>query len=270
MSKLTRLAQDGLDRVFREYDRAILLFSGGKDSLVIYDLARPYKDRITAIWINTGASLPHMREFIKRYDVVEVKVDKAQQNAEYGFPADLVPVVNNPAIYEGETQYPSFQFPKLQDWRACCAMNRWRPMSEYIESSGAKLVIYGQRESDLSILGNEVEKKGVFWYSPIWKWSDKDVSKYLRANNIELPEQYPEAVSSFDCWDCTAIDSDPNWFYSRYKYLKKRYPDYAEILRGRLAAVAIGVDREIERIESTVGAIVMDIPGEFKPKDTVR
>ena len=52
--------RDYLASLFQGQQRAVLAFSGGKDSLVVADLCRPYKDRITLAWVNTGAMFPQL------------------------------------------------------------------------------------------------------------------------------------------------------------------------------------------------------------------
>lgn len=227
LSQLIATAKNEIDVLLKEYGKTILLFSGGKDSLVIYDLCKN-QDNITAMWVNTGSLLPHMRKFIQRYDVVEVTSDKARQNKEYGIPVSL---------WDGQ-----IQTPKLQDWRVCCGSNRTQPKNDYIKKSGVKLVIHGQRELDEIPIGKKRKNSdGVLHYSPIWAWQDNDVYEYLKLNNIELPEQYDYIDSSFECWDCTAIDKDHERFNLRYNYLKKRYPNLAERLRKKLTIAASGI-----------------------------
>ncbi len=41
-----RRSRDCLDSLFQGQQRAVFAFSGGKNSLVVADLCRPYKDRI--------------------------------------------------------------------------------------------------------------------------------------------------------------------------------------------------------------------------------
>lgn len=245
-------AKRKLSELFKKHDRAVLTFSGGKDSLVIYDLCKDYLHRITPVWVNTGASLPHMKEFIKQYHVIEVRSDQPSQIAEYGLPVDMVPIVN---AYD--PTYPNSQDPKIQDWRFCCAKNRWKPLTEYLTNSGVSLEIHGQKKDDRAtgIFEKKIER-GIETYALIWSWTDSDVMKYLDHNKIKLPDQYPHAASSFDCWNCTAIDEGHEWFYSRYLYLQKKYPELASQLRERMHLVARAIDNETTRIKKTFDSIL--------------
>ena len=51
-----------LATLFARHERAVLAFSGGKDSLVCLDLCRDYRDKLDVCWTNTGAMFPHMVE----------------------------------------------------------------------------------------------------------------------------------------------------------------------------------------------------------------
>jgi sulfate adenylyltransferase subunit 2 len=46
--------------VFAAFEKPIVLFSGGKDSIVLAHLLEPLKDYFYLVWVNTGAALPHM------------------------------------------------------------------------------------------------------------------------------------------------------------------------------------------------------------------
>ena len=70
-----------LESLFARHDRAVLAFSGGKDSLVCLDLCRDYRDKLTLVWVNTGAMFPHMVDFVRKaaegFNFVELTSDQA-------------------------------------------------------------------------------------------------------------------------------------------------------------------------------------------------
>lgn len=45
-----------MKHIIDRHERVVLFFSGGKDSLTCLLLLRPYWDRLTVCWINTGAA----------------------------------------------------------------------------------------------------------------------------------------------------------------------------------------------------------------------
>ena len=46
------------------HKNAVLQFSGGKDSTALIHLARPWLDRITVLFAETGATFPHLLKHI--------------------------------------------------------------------------------------------------------------------------------------------------------------------------------------------------------------
>lgn len=84
-----------LASLFARHEKAVLGFSGGKDSLVVLHLCREYRDRIDVCWVNTGSMFPHMREFVRKaaegFNFVELRTDVEAWREKYGEPADVVP-----------------------------------------------------------------------------------------------------------------------------------------------------------------------------------
>jgi PP-loop superfamily ATP-utilizing enzyme len=50
-----------MDSPFDRHAKAILFFSGGKDSLACLHLLREYWDRVLVVWANPGEALPELR-----------------------------------------------------------------------------------------------------------------------------------------------------------------------------------------------------------------
>ena len=57
-------AQCNLATALDHHGVGICCFSGGKDSLALLELARPFAERIIVCWTNTQAAYPHMQTFI--------------------------------------------------------------------------------------------------------------------------------------------------------------------------------------------------------------
>ena len=88
-----------LAELFARHQKAILGFSGGKDSLVCMHLCQDYRDQIEVVWVNTGAMFPHMEEFVRKaaegFNFVELKSDVTTWRKNFGDPADVVPTFNS-------------------------------------------------------------------------------------------------------------------------------------------------------------------------------
>ena len=67
VSTLAGSARAAIRGAVARHGRAGLLFSGGKDSIVLAHLTEPVKERVELLWANTGAMFPHMETFIRAY-----------------------------------------------------------------------------------------------------------------------------------------------------------------------------------------------------------
>ena len=225
--------------LFDRHEKAVLGFSGGKDSLVCLDLCRPYRDRLDVCWVNTGAMFPHMAEFVREaaagFNFVELSSDVEAWRREYGDPADVVPTFNS---FPGLGIKPLQPRTMLSHWTACCLANRTWPLTDYVSKSGATVFLHGQRSADLAMGGFKVRSTpGAPFeaFGPIEDWSDDDVFRYVAEHKIALPKQYgadPPAKRSLECWSCTAMLHEDD----RLQYTRVHHPELYKKLRRRLLA----------------------------------
>ncbi len=231
-----------LKALFARHEKAVLAFSGGKDSLVVLHLCRNYRDQIDVCWVNTGAMFPHMETFVRKaakgFRFVELSSDVEEWRKELGEPADVVPTFNS---YPGLGIKPLQPRALLSHWTACCLANRAWPLTNYIAQSGATLSLHGQRRVDPAMggfmpqspAGAKVELCGL-----IQDWSDQEVAHYIVEHGIALPPQYsadPPAPHSLECWSCTAMLGEGD--RPRLDYTREHHPELYRRLRPRLLAV---------------------------------
>ena len=229
-----------LEPLFDRHEKAVLAFSGGKDSLVCLHLCRDYRDQLTVVWVNTGAMFPHMAEFIRKaaegFNYVEIRSDVEAWRRKLGEPSDIVPTFNSLA---GIGLDPLRSRLAIQPWTTCCLENRTLPIWRYAEASGATLSIHGQRKSDavMSAFITRVHQGSPVELCPlIADWSDDDVFRYIAEHEIQLPAQYstdPLALRSLECWSCTALLDESD----RLNYTRVHHPELWARLRPRLLAV---------------------------------
>lgn len=233
-----------LNHLFAHHERAVLAFSGGKDSLACLNLCREYRDQLDVCWVNTGASYPHMAEFVRGategFNLVELASDQAGWIEKYGYPAEMVPVANSMwrMLEDAEDSNPPEVI--LQPWTSCCAKIRTGPILEYLESSSITLLLHGQRRLDgggFSITSGPNARVEIA--RPIWGWTERAVLEYLAEHEIDLPEQYAHGViDSLECWNCTARVNDTTAKKAaKLTYIATRYPDLFKKLKLRMAKV---------------------------------
>ena len=129
------------------HEKIALMFSGGRDSIACLELYRAYLDKITVVWVNTGANFPEIEEYMDQLNVpnfVEVRTNQPLSIELNGHPVDVLPV-NYSSIGQAVTSHKNI---KLRTYFDCCAENQWIPAHLKIEELGITCVIRGQRQAE--------------------------------------------------------------------------------------------------------------------------
>lgn len=234
------------------HERIALQFSGGKDSIALLEVMRPYWEHLTVYWLNTGDPFPEVvavvdkaRAMVPRF--VEVAGKRDEVTARFGLPTDVVPYSSSPASHQlgVATTVP------LQDRFSCCSRVLMLPMDARMIEDGITLIVRGQRagEEFKGQLRTGDVCDGFEVLYPIEHWSADEVFAYIKATGWEIPRYYTEGMPhSGDCLVCTAWVGD-----GRGAYLKKYHPDRFDEYRGKLAIVAgaaeVAVNNLINEIE---------------------
>jgi 3'-phosphoadenosine 5'-phosphosulfate sulfotransferase (PAPS reductase)/FAD synthetase len=239
--------------------KAVLQFSGGKDSTALMYLARPWLDRITVIFAETGATFPHLVKHVEdtceRLDaslvVIRPPIDVHQYTRVHGLPADVVPVEASAAMLPFLKPPPA---QLLQPYTQCCGAMLWAPMLRYTRENGVDLVLRGSKASDRRVgVGPSVEVEGTRYTSPLWDWSDDDVYAYLAQQGATLPEHYEHINDSLDCWLCTAHLAHHG--DEKMRYIRENYPDLWPIVAERVTRVQAVLAGEIARISPAMDVV---------------
>lgn len=225
-----------IEELFARHRRAVLGFSGGRDSLVLLDMLRPYHDRVTLLWVNSGFMFPHMVEFVRAFGtdwrLVELAGDLAAQFRQFGLPSTIVPVRH------AVGGHPHPLEPKLTPWIHCCARVRFQPALDWLRDQGVTLFLHGQRREDgnpMPWIGDKLVP-GVEAHAPLWYWSNADVATYIEAHGITLPSHYGEVQDSLECFVCTAPLTS-----SRLAYMQRAYPEYARRVEDAARQIRVAV-----------------------------
>jgi 3'-phosphoadenosine 5'-phosphosulfate sulfotransferase (PAPS reductase)/FAD synthetase len=218
-----------------------LEFSGGKDSLACLYLWREKLDETVVLWVNTGDAYPEtieqmqrVREWVPNFH--EVRADQPRVIEHYGFPSDVVPVLNTP-LGQACTREPGV---RIQSFMDCCARNIWIPMHEAVKALGVTRVVRGQRNDErrtAPIRSGHVED-GIEYLFPIEDWSEREVYEYLQSVDAPIPDYYQQERTSRDCMHCTAYLDESS---ERIRNLPKIQRD---IVLHRIRAIAAAVRAE--------------------------
>lgn len=219
-----------MQEIIDRHERIALQFSGGRDSIACLYLMRPYLDRMTVYWLNTGDTFPEtkaladaVRQMVTNF--VEIEGRQPATVAEFGMPSDIVPASRTPMGLVGSGD----EGVLIQDRYSCCLRSIMLPLHERMIEDGITLIIRGQKEADRlkGILRSGEVENGIEYLFPLEDWSHQDVLKYLHGEEAPIPRFYEVMDSAPDCMTCSAW-----WENGAAKYLKRyHYPQYQEVQR---------------------------------------
>lgn len=239
--------------MLRDGDKAVLQFSGGKDSLACLYLLRPLWKEITVAWVNTGAAYPETIRLMDRVrslvpHFLEINSDQPANIAANGPPSDIAPIRSLP---QGRiaTQYDG---TPIQSFLECCSENMWKPMQDAMTALGATVIIRGQKLSDerKSPIRDGYTVNGVRYWFPVEAWTDEEVFAYLKANGVEIPAHYAYTKTSLDCWSCTAY-LDEN--LGRLRHMRKNEPVMWRQIEPRIRTILGAAQAEVRTLYTALG-----------------
>lgn len=241
-----------MDEIINRHERIALQFSGGRDSIACLWLMRPYWDRLTVYWLNTGSAYPEtvqlaaeVRAMVPRF--VEIEGRQPAVVAEFGLPSDIVPASRTPIGLVGSGAAGAL----IQDRYSCCLRSIMLPLHERMVADGITLIVRGQKEADRlkGILRSGEVENGIEYLFPLEDWSDRDVMEYLKREGAPIPRFYEVMDSAPDCMTCSAW-----WENGAAKYLKRyHHPEYQECQR-RLDVINEAVAEHIASFNKEVSA----------------
>lgn len=230
-SVLARLSTKMLADLFTRHERVALMFSGGKDSLACLYYCQEYLDRLTVVWINTGANFPEIEEAATALrarvpNFLEVRSDQPRAIERSGYPTDVLPVQYT-TLGQSHTCSKNIM---LRSYIDCCNENIWQPAVRAISENGFTAVIRGQRidEEHKAPIRSGFIENGIEYVFPIEDWSKQQVLEYLETNGVDTDNRLQIEHSSLDCWNCTAFCAGSK---ERLSYIKTNHPEkYSKVV----------------------------------------
>lgn len=216
---IRRLGKDGMNIIRgianqKQYRKmpVQVSFSGGKDSLVVLDLALSAlkKRDVKAVFVNTGLEFPDTVEFVRKH-CRERKVPLTEESAGNAFWENI----------------DSFG-PPGKDFRWCCKVCKLAPAAKAVEncssSNGTCLTIDGKRRyesfSRSSTPASEMNPfvPGQLNIFPIRNWRAIEVWLYIHWRKLDYNPLYDTGFERVGCYLCPAS------MQAEYEIVKKKYP----------------------------------------------
>lgn len=195
-----KIAIDRLQH-FEPEEGYYLAFSGGKDSQVIYHLAKEAGVKFNAHYNVTGVDHPKLVYFMRR-NYPDVKRDMYEKSMfrlieEKGLP----------------TRLKRFCCAELKErggeGRICVTGVRWaesnqrknRKAFEVVTAKKEDKKLFNDNDKDRRLFENCMQK-GKRVINPIIDWEDEDVWEYIHSRNLEYCELYDQGYTRLGCIGC--------------------------------------------------------------------
>jgi 3'-phosphoadenosine 5'-phosphosulfate sulfotransferase (PAPS reductase)/FAD synthetase/protein-L-isoaspartate O-methyltransferase len=223
-----------------------LCFSGGKDSLACLFLLKPWWNRITVYWMNTGDACPEtvavIDEIRPAVRFVEIQSDVKAWRSQNGMPSDLVPA----KAHAIGLMYGMNGFG-LTNRFDCCFANLMKPMHERMVADGLDIVIRGTKLADTGRVPAEGPSELYEVMLPLRDWSHDDVFAYLE--KVGAPQnpiyEHFKGISAPECLGCTAW-----WDDGKAAYLKARHPEKLAEYRVSLQSIKAALQSHLADLET--------------------
>jgi len=184
-------------------------FSGGKDSLACYGIAKKAVGPVTLLFANTGLEFPETVEYVREF---------ARRNQE-----ELVEGCPETTFWE---QFPSFG-PPAKDFRWCCKVCKLAPITGMIESRypNGVITLVGNRvyESFARARIGFVERNpfvpGQTNLNPIREWRAVEVWCYIWREGLDYNPLYDMDFQRIGCYLC------PSCLASEWESTRTIHPD---------------------------------------------
>ena len=182
-------AEDIVEWAVATFGARFCVTSSMSDS-VLSHLAAKVRPGVDVVFLDTGY---HFAETIGTRDAVEATL-----------PVNLIDLHPRQSVAEQDATYGKDLFARDPD--LCCALRKVQPLAEGLDSYDAWATGLRRAETHDRVIAPVVgwdEGKQKVKVSPLARWSDEDVEKYVAENNILVnPMQY-DGYPSIGCWPCT-------------------------------------------------------------------
>ena len=157
---------------------------------VLAHIASTVAPGIDVLFLETGY---HFIETIGTRDAVEATM-----------PVNLINITPKQTVAEQDAMYGKDLFARDPD--KCCALRKVEPLADAMADYDAWATGLRRAETHNRVIAPVIgwdEKKGKVKVSPLARWSDEDVERYILENGVLVnPLQY-DGYPSIGCWPCT-------------------------------------------------------------------
>ncbi len=157
---------------------------------VLAHLAAKVAPGVDVVFLDTGY---HFVETIGTRDAVEATVD-----------VTLVTIAPELSVAEQDAAYGKDLYKTDPD--LCCQMRKVKPLADSLEQYDAWATGLRRAETHNRVIAPVIgwdAKKGKVKVSPLARWSDEQVERYIADNGVLVNPLVYDGYPSIGCWPCT-------------------------------------------------------------------
>ncbi len=166
----------------------------GAEDQVILDIMSKISDRFRVFTLDTG------RLFPETYSLIETTNQRYKNLIHVYFPdhEQIEEMVNTKGI--------NLFYESVENRKLCCYLRKVEPLKRAL--TGNKVWVTGLRK-DQSVnrfytkLVEWDENYSIYKISPLLNWTDKEVWKYIKENNVPYNALHDQGFTSIGCQPCT-------------------------------------------------------------------
>lgn len=234
-------AMDFINRISRKNLPVTVSFSGGKDSIVTFELVRrALRKDFLVFFVNTGIEYPETVDYT--FKVLQ-KFEGRKPLRRKRINDVIVHLGEKTAIIEVPSQRFWIGFntigPPGMDWRWCCKSNKLAPTRQLLDILGiAKTLCFvGIRKYESLRRAEEGRITKNPWTGqlnahPIYNWNALDTWLYIFWRRLPANPLYGKGLSRIGCWPC------PSSNLADFRILKNIHPNLYEKLRESISSIA--------------------------------
>ena len=182
-------AEDILEWAVATFGARFCITSSMADSVLAH-LASTVAPGIDVVFLDTGY---HFVETLGTRDAVEATL-----------PVNLISITPMQSVAEQDATHGRDLFARDPD--LCCALRKVQPLQDALEGYDAWATGLRRAETHNRVIAPVIgwdEKKRKVKVSPLARWSDEQVERYIAENGVLVnPLQY-DGYPSIGCWPCT-------------------------------------------------------------------
>ncbi|MBI4845511.1 MAG: phosphoadenylyl-sulfate reductase [Candidatus Omnitrophica bacterium] len=180
-----------IEQAYKKYGEALVVANSlGKDSVVVWDLAKRVSPKIRGFIVTTRFKPLETVEFMK------------QEVARY-------PELK---IYKSDVNIPAQLYRTDPD--KCCDLLKVEPVKRAIEEMNVDCWVTGLRctEGRTRVDFQEVEQRdrGLIKLNPVLIWKEREIWQYIAVYEVKVNPLYALGYRSLGCSPCTKITNDDN------------------------------------------------------------